>query len=159
MTIWDHLAVEEAPDERWKTKAECLGEGTEAAQKIAADGGFTSVLDAMFPERGRSSQPAKNICALCPVADQCLEYALLDPQMQGVWGGTSHRQRVKILAERNPKPKDEPAKCGTSRGYAAHRRAGEAPCDLCKKAEANRTRLSYARRKKKAGRAEGEPNG
>ena len=46
-----------------------------------------------FPERGQSSAPAKDVCARCLVQRECLEYALADPDLMGVWGGTSMRER------------------------------------------------------------------
>jgi WhiB family redox-sensing transcriptional regulator len=35
---------------------------------------------------------AKRICDRCPVEDQCLRYALATNQ-EGVWGGTSDKER------------------------------------------------------------------
>jgi len=46
-----------------------------------------------FPAPGESLKPAKAICATCPVRAECLDYALSQPEMRGVWGGTSERQR------------------------------------------------------------------
>jgi WhiB family transcriptional regulator, redox-sensing transcriptional regulator len=36
---------------------------------------------------------AKKICASCPVAAQCLDYALDTGQVDGVWGGMSEDER------------------------------------------------------------------
>jgi len=36
---------------------------------------------------------AKAVCALCPVNEPCLEYALATNQDSGVWGGTSEEER------------------------------------------------------------------
>lgn len=46
-----------------------------------------------FPERGGDVRPAKAICATCPVIEECREWALTLPEMFGVWGGLSERQR------------------------------------------------------------------
>ena len=44
--------------------------------------------------RGTSSNaPAKAVCSGCPVRVECLAYALAEPQLQGVWGGTSDTER------------------------------------------------------------------
>ena len=43
---------------------------------------------------------AKRICADCPVKEPCLEYALEQRIDHGVWGGTSERQRRRILKKR-----------------------------------------------------------
>jgi WhiB family redox-sensing transcriptional regulator len=45
-----------------------------------------------FPEKGGSTAPAKAVCARCPVQEPCLQYAL-DHPVDGVWGGTSVRER------------------------------------------------------------------
>lgn len=54
--------------------------------------------DLFFPQRGESTAEAKAVCAECPVSDQCLDYALSLPPVQGtvtpgIWGATSKRQR------------------------------------------------------------------
>ncbi len=36
---------------------------------------------------------AKEICAVCPVTDNCLEFALETNQKAGIWGGTSEEDR------------------------------------------------------------------
>ena len=46
-----------------------------------------------FPEAGGSNREAKAICTTCPVLTQCRDYALADPTLLGVWGGTSERER------------------------------------------------------------------
>ena len=53
--------------------------------------------DAMFfPERGGSSKAAREMCARCPVRPECLEYALENKEMHGIWGGTSEGERRKL---------------------------------------------------------------
>jgi WhiB family redox-sensing transcriptional regulator len=39
---------------------------------------------------------AKAVCAVCPVVAACLEYALQTRQSDGVWGGQTPRERVKL---------------------------------------------------------------
>jgi WhiB family redox-sensing transcriptional regulator len=39
---------------------------------------------------------AKSVCANCPVSRPCLEMALADPHIEGVWGGTSDKDRRRI---------------------------------------------------------------
>ena len=43
---------------------------------------------------------AKNICAGCPVANQCLEFALRTLQDYGVWGGRTEDERRSIRRSR-----------------------------------------------------------
>jgi WhiB family transcriptional regulator, redox-sensing transcriptional regulator len=53
-----------------------------------------------FPSDGVGVEHAKKICAECPVKEPCLEYALEQRIDHGVWGGTSERQRRRILKAR-----------------------------------------------------------
>lgn len=53
--------------------------------------------EAFFPEMGQSSRDAKRICGACDVREQCLEYALVTGQQEGVWGGASPRERRRML--------------------------------------------------------------
>lgn len=49
-------------------------------------------------------EKAKAVCAVCPVIEDCLEYALETNQRAGIWGGTSEQERKSLrrkwLAER-----------------------------------------------------------
>ena len=56
--------------------------------------------DTFFPSDGMGVLVAQRICAECPVAESCLEYALEHRIEQGVWGGKSERQRRLILRKR-----------------------------------------------------------
>jgi WhiB family redox-sensing transcriptional regulator len=49
-----------------------------------------------FPGRGASTEAAKAVCVACPVRVECLEHALADPELVGVWGGTSDRERRRM---------------------------------------------------------------
>lgn len=58
--------------------------------------------DAWFPERGisdnRETALALRVCADCPVKDLCLKEALAQgPSCEGIWGGTTHAERRKML--------------------------------------------------------------
>jgi len=55
---------------------------------------------AFFPSDGIGVQAAQRICAECPVADACLQYALDERVDHGVWGGKSERERRRILRRR-----------------------------------------------------------
>jgi WhiB family redox-sensing transcriptional regulator len=56
--------------------------------------------DIFFPSDGMGVQVAQRICAECPVAQGCLEYALANHIDHGVWGGCSERERRRILRRR-----------------------------------------------------------
>lgn len=49
-----------------------------------------------FPEKGKSSAEAKLVCRRCPVAEECLEFAIVTRQKFGVWGGLSPDERSRV---------------------------------------------------------------
>jgi WhiB family transcriptional regulator, redox-sensing transcriptional regulator len=53
-----------------------------------------------FPSDGVGVDVARRICADCPVQEECLAYALDYRIDHGVWGGTSERERRRILRRR-----------------------------------------------------------
>ena len=50
-------------------------------------------LTVFFPGRGESAEPARQICASCPVREPCLDYALRHGITNGIWGGLTERGR------------------------------------------------------------------
>lgn len=52
--------------------------------------------DVFFPAKGDSAAPAKTICKQCPVAAECLAYALDRGITKGIWGGKTPRQRTQL---------------------------------------------------------------
>jgi WhiB family transcriptional regulator, redox-sensing transcriptional regulator len=64
----------------WHAKAACRGVGG----------------DMFFPDSSDDPRKAIAICAGCPVKSECLSYALADPSLKGVWGGTSGRERSRL---------------------------------------------------------------
>jgi len=66
-----------------------------------SEGRCREVSPAMFfPSDGLGVKEAQRICADCPVAEACLEYALVNRIDHGVWGGRSERERRRILRRR-----------------------------------------------------------
>ncbi|MFV0316410.1 MAG: WhiB family transcriptional regulator [Microthrixaceae bacterium] len=69
--------------------------------KWMADGNCAHKAPSVFfPSDGVGVEKAKKVCEGCPVADQCLEYAIKYRIDHGVWGGTSERQRRRIIRAR-----------------------------------------------------------
>ena len=68
----------------WHRRAACRGSG----------------LSSYFPIRGESVTPAKAVCESCEVQDECLAVALADPDILGVWGGSSFRERQRMRRAR-----------------------------------------------------------
>lgn len=52
--------------------------------------------EAFFPEKGGSTREAKSVCTSCEVRSECLEYALLNDERFGIWGGLSERERRRL---------------------------------------------------------------
>lgn len=48
---------------------------------------------------GGMTGAAKALCARCPVADTCLDYALRHSERFGIWGGKTPKERAKIRKE------------------------------------------------------------
>lgn len=57
-------------------------------------------VSTFFPERGQSTAPAMAVCVGCPVRIECRDEALNDPELVGVWGGTSGRERRNARSKR-----------------------------------------------------------
>lgn len=56
--------------------------------------------DIFFPERGASTKKAKELCNSCKAQEHCLEYAIVNAEKFGIWGGLSERERRKIRKSR-----------------------------------------------------------
>jgi WhiB family redox-sensing transcriptional regulator len=56
--------------------------------------------DLFFPSLGADSVKAKVICSICPVRQECLDYALPQADLSGIWAGTSAKPRQKLRTER-----------------------------------------------------------
>jgi WhiB family redox-sensing transcriptional regulator len=48
----------------------------------------------------RHEQEAKATCIRCPYRMDCLDYALKNEDLQGIWGGTTEQDRRKLLRNR-----------------------------------------------------------
>ena len=93
------------------------------------------------PERGGPVNHLKAICRACPFVDDCRDYALAHPELHGIWGATSVRERQQI---RNRRRRRTLPPHGTTARYRAHYRRGETPCEACKAAHAAYLRADRA---------------
>jgi WhiB family redox-sensing transcriptional regulator len=59
-------------------------------------------LDAeiFYPASEEQALVAKEVCDLCPVQTDCLEYALVVREKDGVWGGATEAERRRIIRRR-----------------------------------------------------------
>ena len=68
----------------WRKRAACQGIDPEV----------------FFPAEDEYADEAKEICAICPVRQACLEHALAHREREGVWGGATERERRRIIRQR-----------------------------------------------------------
>lgn len=50
-----------------------------------------------FPGPDGDTSAALRICSTCPVREECLAYALEARERYGIWGGTTERERRRLL--------------------------------------------------------------
>ena len=53
-----------------------------------------------YPPTDEDADQAKAICAECPVQQPCLEHAIELREKNGVWGGATERERLRIIRRR-----------------------------------------------------------
>ena len=53
-----------------------------------------------YPLDDEDAEPAKEVCAVCPVQVACLEHALGTREKEGIWGGATERERRSIIRQR-----------------------------------------------------------
>ena len=53
-----------------------------------------------YPLDDDDAEPAKEVCAVCPVSVACLEHALVTREKEGIWGGATERERRRIIRQR-----------------------------------------------------------
>ena len=99
-----------------------------------------------FPPKGGSPREAKKVCAACPVAAECLAYALRNHELHGVWGGTCEKERRRLMPNR--------PRADYTKHVFNHRRhgtrscyAGGCRCEFCKSVESEFQRVRHERRR------------
>jgi hypothetical protein len=71
------------PDHRWQEDALCPQVGPTF----------------FHPEPNQPADEAKRVCGACPVLLDCREYALAHPELRGIWGGLTTRQRTALRSK------------------------------------------------------------
>lgn len=71
--------------EGWRQSAACRGSGPNLFVPVGETGPAVEEIGA-----------AKAVCCLCPVAGECLVYALATNQQAGVWGGATEDERIPL---------------------------------------------------------------
>ena len=99
-----NLAVPARFAARWRELAACRGAG----------------LNLFFPERGESAGPARRVCAACPVREPCLDYAISNRIVHGIWGGLTERERRALQSRwvrASRRERDEAIAAAAAAGY------------------------------------------
>lgn len=73
----------------WRNRSACLDEDPELFFPVGTTG---PALD--------QTERAKAVCKVCPVINECLEWALDSNQDAGVWGGLSEDERRTLRRQR-----------------------------------------------------------
>jgi WhiB family redox-sensing transcriptional regulator len=73
---------EPVEDTSWRERAACLD--------------MPANLFYAGPHENDVAANAREVCASCPVAGECLEFALVHDERFGIWGGTSERERRRL---------------------------------------------------------------
>ena len=60
----------------------------------------SGAVESFMPGRGGSFHRARELCAGCLVRQECLDFALADEEIVGVWGGTTERERIELRRRR-----------------------------------------------------------
>ena len=61
---------------------------------------MAAVLTGEKDERERREIRAKAVCQVCPVADECRDYAFAIKEPYGIWGGLTESERRHALSRR-----------------------------------------------------------
>jgi len=76
----------EPADTTWMDAAECKG----------------APIDMFFLSRGEDARPAQSMCKSCPVRVECIQYALNTNCYEGIFGGLTHRGRLRWAKRQIP---------------------------------------------------------
>jgi WhiB family transcriptional regulator, redox-sensing transcriptional regulator len=92
MTDVRRLPAPNHADWEWQQQAACRGQNTESFYHPERERG---------PSRLRRERAAKEVCARCPVIENCLRWALHTREPYGIWGGLSVEERDLMLTKRS----------------------------------------------------------
>ncbi|HMD92138.1 MAG TPA: WhiB family transcriptional regulator [Trebonia sp.] len=68
---------------------------------------------------GREAVRAQRVCAGCQVRQECLDFAMRNGEMHGIWGGTTPDERLHARRQRNRTRRTRPAWRETSAARAS----------------------------------------
>jgi len=79
-----------------RTETDLLREGLSSWRDAAACARRPDVDFFPSAEDAAGIERAVAVCAGCPVADECLSFAIETNQPDGIWGGTTAAERTKL---------------------------------------------------------------
>ncbi len=79
--------------DNWRERAKCRGTAPEEIDRLF----FSDDLKSDLGRRAVSD--AKVICGACPVASECLYFAMRTNEKHGVWGGMTTEERKSMKEE------------------------------------------------------------
>jgi WhiB family redox-sensing transcriptional regulator len=91
---------------RWRALAACRG----------------TQIEVFFPGRGETAEPARQVCARCPVCQQCLEFAVGNRIVYGIWGGLTGPERRALQSgwlRAARRDRDEAIRAADAAGFTA----------------------------------------
>lgn len=83
-------------DLAWQLDGLCYGQVHDGEDDLDPWFPHEPVLDTnrKIPQYVKDMEPVvRELCAGCPVLDTCKDYAVVRPELRGVWGGTLTHQR------------------------------------------------------------------
>ena len=83
MPFLGHETIDRIDQNEWRERAECRGLDNAMFFPVSDDPAAT--------------RHAKKVCAICPVQDDCLWFALETGQPAGIWGGLATTERRRLL--------------------------------------------------------------
>lgn len=85
-TLTSRITIQDVAIPVWFEQGACRGLGCEEFVK--------------YPGTEDYALSLRQLCERCPVRQQCLQFALADPSICGLWGGTDDRERREIRKRR-----------------------------------------------------------
>jgi len=73
-----------------------IWEGAACAETTTVAGFHLQIHDPDLWFEAYFEKQAKAVCATCPIRQKCLEYAISNKETEGVWGGLSGPERLKL---------------------------------------------------------------
>jgi len=53
-----------------------------------------------YPDKGEAVAAAKKLCNTCPIKNICLEFAIVNHETHGIWGGVGAGERRRLVKRR-----------------------------------------------------------